>query len=256
MTLDQYAAVFFRDQLRAARARVLANAEDFEGVVQALERLGRFLAPGHGFGLGALADTLSGLAQNSPLARTVPQGRSDYHHEVSALLESVRVARNMAIHEGALARRLAAHSVECALIFEDALEANMKTVGNFMVRNPVEAAAWHPLSFVRQAMLTGSFSYLPVRIPGVQEGAWRLVADASLARALRGAVGQDARARMLGMSLEDAVSQNYLELETPDMAQVDTPIQEVAGKLGSVPILVMSRDGMELVGIVTAFDLL
>lgn len=253
--MERTAAVFFRDQFRDARAKVLANSEDFDGVVQTLERLGRFISSGDGNGLGSLVGPLQDLAQMSPLACSVPLRQPNYHMTISTLLESVRVGRNMAIHEGALARRLAAHSVECALTFEDALEGKMKEIGEFMVRSPVEAASWHPLSFVRQAMLTGSYSYLPVRYPEGEAGTWKLISDVSLARALRSSDHQ-VRAHRLSMSLGDAVSQQLVKLDTPELVPIGAEVEAIASTLRSLPILVVGKDPRELIGIVTAFDLL
>jgi len=44
--------------------------------------------------------------------------------DFTALYESVRKARNAAVHEGALARHLAVHALEMALVLEDALMTN------------------------------------------------------------------------------------------------------------------------------------
>ena len=35
-------------------------------------------------------------------------------------------------------------------------------IADYMVRGPACACMWHPLSFIRQTMLSSSFSFLPV----------------------------------------------------------------------------------------------
>lgn len=250
--MDNLATIHFRDQFRVARARVLEDAEDFDAVVRAMETLGRFL-DGRGRGLYDYRECLGAVARRSPLAVSVPTRQANYHLAFEALFDSVRIGRNMAIHEGAVARRLATHSIECALILEDALVANMTSVGDFMVRSPVVAAPWHPLSFVRQAMLTGSFSFLPVSIPEVDAGAWRLVSDVVLARALRPLATRNDR---LAMPLREAVLHGIVGLDTPKLASADDKVEAVAADLTYVPVLVVGSSPAELLGILTAFDLL
>ena len=54
-------------------------------------------------------------------------------------------------------------------------------ISQFMVRNVVEAKQWHPISYVREQMLTNAFSYLPIRYQDL----WKLIPDYSIARYLR-----------------------------------------------------------------------
>ncbi len=49
--LSEEQRVFFRDQFREARAEALRNAEDFDGLLFALERIGALLNNGDGHGL-------------------------------------------------------------------------------------------------------------------------------------------------------------------------------------------------------------
>jgi len=182
--MEHEVALFFRDQFRAARATVLRDSEAYEAVVLVLERLGRLHLP-QAKGMGPVKGKLSEVAQRSALSRGIPAMWPDFHLTFDALYELVREARNLAVHEGALARHLSSHSLECALVLEDALMANMTTAKDFMVRSPVTASPWQPLSFVRQIMLMNSFSYLPVQVPEDEGGAWHFISDVNLARALR-----------------------------------------------------------------------
>lgn len=159
--LLQEQCVSFRDQFREARTLAQRNAEDFEDLLFALERLGYFLCNGTGKTLREYQDGLVGYAKSrSVLACPPPKGDS-CRIPADILFNLVRDARNDALHQGAFARHLTTHATELAIILEDALMASATLVRDFMVRNPVEAKLWQPLSFIRQTMLANSFSYLP-----------------------------------------------------------------------------------------------
>ena len=163
---------YFLNQLRQARAAVLRDAEAVDALIHVFERLGMFLR--HKIGdLGDYGGVLGGVAGLSPLARQLPK---ECHTPFGKLYNSVRGARNSAMHEGAYARHLASHAVKVALILEDALsngsdksrkltfpnltpEDALMKIGELMVPNPICAEIWQPLSFIRQAMLESSFSY-------------------------------------------------------------------------------------------------
>src|SRR5262245_53896225 len=111
------AAIYFRDQFRQARAAVVRDAEAFESLIHVIERLGMLLS--HEMGdLGKYCGHLKAFAGRSPLARKLPDS---LHTRFSKLYESVRVARNDAMHQGAFARHLTSHAVKLVLILEDAL---------------------------------------------------------------------------------------------------------------------------------------
>jgi hypothetical protein len=95
----------------------------------------------------------------------------------------VQAARNEALHQGASARHLTQHCIELALVLEDALVNDATIVADYMVKAPLCAYSWQPLSFVRQQMLANSFSHLPIRDA---DGKWYLLSDAAVASALRG----------------------------------------------------------------------
>jgi hypothetical protein len=248
----QYAArLHFRDELRRARQQVLLNAEDHISVVQVLESMGRLLA-GYGAGLGKFQSTLVDLASPSGLCDQLPRRWQGYHIPFERLLSSIREARNVAVHEGAVARRLAVHSIECALVLEDALQSDMVTVADFMVRSPVTAERWHPLSFVRQAMLAGSYSFLPVN----SMSGWRLISDASLVGALRSSAGRKERDRRLSLTLQEALDESLLELQEPICAHPTDPVAALAAMALAAPVLVLAPESQNLIGILAAFDLL
>jgi len=209
-SLELEAGWYFLDQLRAARAKVLSRAEAFHAVIHVLERLGSYLAPGQE-GLNQYAPFLAGIASRSPLCHTVPGAWPGYHLSFCALLRHTRYARNAAVHEGAMARHLTAHTIELALVLEDALMENGDTAADFMVRTPVQAYPWQPLSFIRQTMLVNSFSYLPV-LPK-PDGDWAFISDLAFANYLRVVSSNSERGRRLRERLDSALAGGALELE-------------------------------------------
>jgi len=246
---------FFREQLRDARAQVLRDAEGFESIVRVVERLGRFLKP-DGKGLASFFDPLSEIASRSALSVELPTCFPEYHLSFRALFESVRHGRNSAVHEGAAARHLTIHALELAFVLEDALMPATSTISEFMVRGPVIAAPWQPVSFVRHALLGNSFSYLPVMLQRDNSRRWQLISDVAVAAFLRGTDKATERNQRLQTRVEDAVRSGALRLDTPLCVKSDYRVTDLLGQLTSIPALVVGDSPDELIGIVTAFDLL
>jgi hypothetical protein len=182
LTVEPPQNSFFRDQLRSARAVALADAEGFHAVLRVVELIGQQLGKNIS-GLGRYKTMLSGLASASPLATDLPSQWPEYHTEFGALFDEMRQARNDAVHQGAYARTLTDHTVELSIILEDALMTDASKVSQFMVRNVVDAKPWHPVSYVRQQMLSHAFSYLPI----CHADAWKLIPEYAVARLLRNA---------------------------------------------------------------------
>ncbi len=239
-----------RDQLRSARAQVLRDAEAFGAVVQVVERIGR-LAGVDGHGMGDFKAAVVSISNKSSLAMSLPNRHPSFHMQFARLYELVQESRNLAVHDGALARNLTARSIELALVLEDALMHDARIVGEYMIRGPITAEPWQPLSFVRQTMLAHSFSYLPVLM---NDRPWQLVSDHALAAYL----GTSDRRLRLRETLEEA-KDNGLHLVDATAVESARPVQELRPHMGAAPILVTrSGDGhsKDLLGILTAFDLL
>lgn len=156
-TLTPAQSLYFRDQFRRARAVALGDAEAWHGVVVAVEQLAVVIAPGSK-NLHRAAPHVGEIASPSPLASDIPATFRDLHTPFGDLYHLVRTARNNALHEGAFARRLTRHAIELCLILEHALTPMSNRVSDYMVRDPVVAELWHPVSFVRQTMLMNAFS--------------------------------------------------------------------------------------------------
>jgi len=245
------ANISMRDQLREAREYAINDAEGYDQLLFAFERLGCALKKE----IGTLKDyegVILALAGESNLAKRIPKQWRECHTPASHLYDAVRVARNDALHQGAFARHLTAHAIQLEIILEDALMNRATTVGDFMVRNPVCAQMWQPISFIRQQMLANSFSYLPVL---KQDDRWYFVSDLRIAQYLRAKASE--RNERLAQSLSDAATHNNALLNEAKCYPAETAIDEILPDFSAVPILVCRRDEpKDLLGILTVFDLL
>lgn len=251
--IDPEIALHFRDQLRDARALALRDAEAFEDIVFVLERLGAYLHGRMG-DLGKYSDTICSVAAASPMAAEVPSKLPELHSSFKVRYELVRKARNAALHEGALARHLTVNSIELSLVLEEALMNGNLRAGDFMVRNPVCAYPWQPLSFIRQIMLVNSFSCLPVPISEGAETAWRIISDFGVAQYLR-CNGEISMERLV-QKLQQAVNEGGLQLLPAKTCSPDDKVQDVLRLSEGSPSLVLSSGDKQLLGILTSFDLL
>lgn len=120
-------------RLREARALVLRDAESFHEAAMTLERIGQVLCGQMRNGLGGYGGELLKLAT----AEDAPED-----NEARRLFETVKEARNMAVHEGAWARHLSSRLVDFFIILEQAIVEKMKRAEDIMVRQPVVAEPW------------------------------------------------------------------------------------------------------------------
>lgn len=248
LTRDQ--AVSIALEFRAARAISLKDSEAFDEIIFAIERLGAFLTRSKG-NLGKFETAITEIAHDSVLAAKASQANPILHLSFAALYDSVRAGRNDAFHEGAVARQLANHAQELALVIEDALMSRAKAAAEFMVRDPVCAEPWHPLSTIRRTMLLNAFSFLPYGVKGANK--WRLISDAGIATFLNSSSKSERDTRLL-LTLDEALKMGLKDTK-PMFCSPDTTITELASKATFVPYLVLAGKD-RLCGIVTAFDLL
>ncbi len=255
-------ALHFRDEFRKARIIALEDAEGFQEILFALERLGAFLlerTATHGNYEGKIRK----LAELSSLAFNC---NKIWHSNFNTLYKLVRTARNDALHQGAVARHLTESAAKLTLIIEDAIqkEAQLMIVSDYMIRNPVCASLWQPLSFIRQQMLINSFSFLPFED---EKKKWWFISDYGLAKyfnskcncgTLKNRNGKPrciCRENRLAETLVDANSK--LNPLAAEKVYSEDEIEEILTKFNSKPILVFdNRKNHNLVGIVTPFDIL
>ncbi len=255
--MDPEAAVYFLNRLRKARAVALRDAEAFQEIVFVLEGLGFFTTQGGvkgKLGLGPYKDKIEELANQSWLSTNIPGLHRTWHSPFSELYDSVKVARNDAVHQGAFARHLTYHAIQLVLVLEDAFMSELNIVSDYMVREPVCASLWQPISFVRQQMLANSFSYLPVQLTETQSGDWHLIGDYHVAKYLRSAKSNNERNKRLAKTVNDAIKAE-LEIEAATCVQATTAVKDVISTFQGKPLLVLDKHNL-LVGILTSFDLL
>jgi hypothetical protein len=252
--LSPETARYFRDQFRSARAAALLDAEGFQGILFALERLGCFLT-GAVSTLSKYQSAITQLANQSPLAKRVPKQCSTWHIPFSTLYEQVMIARNDALHQGAYARTLTINAVYLALVLEDALMNGSTAIHHFMVRDVTVAFPWQPVSFIRQTMLEKAFSYLPIHL---ESDGWHTISDFAIAQYLRAPYQHDEhRADRLAKMLDKVLEEEKLMLDSAVVCEPNSAIDTALEKSGGRPVLVTAPDAPDhLLGILTPFDLM
>jgi predicted transcriptional regulator len=257
---NRQAAIFFTSQLRKARLATLADAEAFDEIIHVLEKLGSYLTReaqrdvGCSSNLGQYEDALGELASHSGMADDVPSEFRSILTPFKTLFQSVRVARNDAMHQGAFARHLARHAVQLAIILEDALAGHSNfVVTDFMIRNVVYAELWQPIGFIRQQMLENSFTCLPVLATSDADRGWQVVSDIDLAAFLRQETRSKDRVKLLAHTLQEA----KVNLRSAKFVDEKTSLDEALELLKTNSIvLVAGPSERGLLGILTAFDLM
>jgi CBS domain-containing protein len=240
----------FRDEIRSARISAFEDAENFHGIVVALESLGAFCLGGRKNGFGNYETPLGQLAADSVLFEEAPKA-SDLHLSFADLFRIVREGRNDAVHEGVYARNLADHAVQLALIIEDALSMSADQVKHFMVRGVITAEEFHPLSFARQQMIQHSFSFLPL----YRNNTWCFLSDRELAIYLR-TTSVDRKERLCE-TVGQSVGEGHIKLIVATCVHPEDHLDQMLDKLRTEPLLVVARAvPSQLLGIVTTFDLL
>ncbi len=260
--LNRETAIFFANELRNARLAALADAQAFDKVIQAVERLGSYIT-GKQKSLGVYCEALVCLSEKSSLAEEIPKRFRDLLTPFNELYESVRIARNDALHQGAFARHLTNHTINLAIVLEDALSHCMEAqVSDFMVRNPVWAELWQPVAFVRQLMLANSYSYMPVLEADekLTEGnEWSIISDVAIANYLGPARNGETRRNRLVKTLADARTDDLKVQKPVKTFEEKTTLKEALDHLEKEEakvLLVRGPNRGSLLGILTAFDLL
>lgn len=232
-------------RLREARALVLRDAESFHEAATALERVGQVLCGEVKRGLGAYGNELLELAVNASALES---------DQTVRLFETVREARNMAVHEGAWARHLNSRLVDFLLILEQAVMDKMKCASDIMVRQPVTAETWHLIAHVRQAMLANSFSSLPVFV----NNRWHIVTDLMVMRFLREAANKEDWNNRLSTRLEIAIQDGRIAPLAAKCLPPETKLAAVCTAMDNGVVLITEDNAgaSRLVGLLTSFDLL
>ena len=244
------AFVEYRNEIRKARHAVTEEGAGYEIIVQAVERLGAYLwnpkQKNRGFGnLGKYKEVLRDL---------VPT-------DFDRVYERVRIGRNAGVHQGAEARPLIQNAVELAIMLEDGLReaSKMNKAREVMASPVVRAYTWEPVAQTWQKMLAGSYSALPLWRQKSEkcEGGWSVMTADAIVKWLQQAPCNTCRKEREKMQLADAMAMEK-RLEAPKACET-RPEEEIVlpagGWTGGV-LLVTHGDQHDLIGVVTAFDLL
>lgn len=251
-TLTQCERLFYRDRLREARYSALADAEGFAEICFAIEALGMRLL-GAEATLNNYEPKIRNLAISAPTLSELPKYFPELFTRFAALYDTVRRARNDAMHTGAYARHATSTAIELCIGLEEAImkgSNQMSTVADFMVKTPVCVEPWQPVAHARQIMLTHSFSFLPVL-----HGNWKLLSDISLAKFLR---GHSDRKTALALSIEIAAAQglhliDVLPVKTTD--ELSVLLEKGLTQFSPILWLVIGKDN-SLAGVLSPFELM
>ena len=242
------AFVKYRDEIRKARHAVTEEGAGYEVIVQAVERLGAYLwnPKKKGFGdLGKYKEALKDL----------------FFTDFDQVYERVRIGRNAGVHQGAEARPLVQNAVELAIMLEYALreKSKMNKAREIMASPVVRTYTWEPVAQARQKMLAESYSALPLWRKGCEGGVgdWSVITADAIVEWLQEAPDKTCRTEREKMQLVEAIG-NGKGLKTTK-ACTTGPEEEIKlpkdGWCGGV-LLVTNGEQRDLIGVVTAFDLL
>ena len=244
---------YYRDKLRNARYEALANSEGFLSICFVLEDLG-IRQVGIQKSIGGYQQAITRLVPRK--SRKVEARYQHLFSPFSVLYETVRNARNDAMHTGSYARHVTARAIELCIILEDSLMSSVdfldKPVLNYMVRDPTVLDELQPVARARQLMLTHSFSNIPV----FTSGSWHLLSDISLSKYITNT--SIARELLLGYSIKEAFNLPEGRLKLQEIAARDrnTKVRDLLNGTAENASLWVIAEGPNILGIITPFELM
>lgn len=245
----------FRDRLRAARYAALADAEGFHEVCYAVEALGMRLH-GSESTIYGYWPSLGELARFSPLFASLPIQFPAFFTRFDALYETLRRARNDAMHSGSYARHATTAAVELCIGLEEALmnAADAKsTVADYMVKAPVSVEHWQPIAHARQLMLAHSFSFLPI----FHGGRWKLLSELAVVRYLhpmKRVHKEAALAQSISVAVDNGLTLLTAKKVKPTHSVSALIASSVARPTPTLWLVVESRN--RLTGVLSPFELM
>jgi len=246
--------LYYRDRLRAARYAALADAEGFGEICFAVEALGLHLL-GKEADMGKYEARIRHLSTDSIVLSDLSTQFSCYFKRFDALYETVRLARNDAMHTGVYARHATSAAIELCIGLEEALmnkqDLLRETVADFMVKAPVALESWQPVAHARQLMLMHSFSFLPV----LMEKEWKLVSEVSMAKYLNSDLSKK---KLLATTIAAASTQGLILIDA-QVIQSSAAVSEILANInvGVSPTLwLVVDDHDKLAGVLSPFELM
>ena len=254
------AARALRGDLKGALTGFANGRGSVEALLHEVERIAKYVTGNPQIALGWATEAMTSLVMSHVPARLVDTGLPGV--EWDDLYERVVSGRNDIAHTGTEAaltgtRVAALATVLLGALLELAKENEMTTMKDVMVSNPMCAHDWQTLADLRRTMLVNDYSALPLRDGGTDEEKWGCVRAEELAAFL---TRENGPAR--GCTLADALSGEWgsrLQVYPADAVKEDEPLGRLLdGAEPRLPVVVTRNVGTrrEMVGIVTAFDLL
>ncbi|MEN9984103.1 MAG: hypothetical protein RI918_2072 [Pseudomonadota bacterium] len=247
--------IYLRDILRAARYAALADAEGFHEVCYAIESLGMRLHGSEGT-LYTYWTSVRGLAQHSPVFGELPNRYPELFTRFDALYETLRRARNDAMHSGSYARHAATAAVELCIGLEESLmnAAKAKTkVADYMVKTPVLIEDWQPVAHARHLMLMHSYSFIPYK----HNHEWMLLSELAVVGFLQ-PLNRDNKAKALAKTIREAVSDGLVLLPAVKVFPSDS-VAELVSRSNARPtptLWLVVNDADCLKGVLSPFELM
>ena len=228
---------------------------DLAGLFNQIERIAQYLKGSPHADLAKAKGALKSFVAQSTSARSCETGLPGMSFD--RLYEGVRKARNDLAHTGTEAALAGRNAGALAVVLMGALAMAARgkeglAVEDVMVSNPTCAQTWQTLADVRRTMLVNDYSVLPIS-DGAQANQWRCVEAKRLAAYLLDPKNRGDREKLeLGAAL--GCRTPLPTLDTPAVL----PCTLVERAMEELPAIVVRPVGnkREIVGIVTAFDLL
>ncbi len=247
--------IYLRDLLRSARYAALADAEGFHEVCYAIESLGMRLRGEKG-DLGKYQCCIKKLAKSSSVFEDLPNDYPNFFTHFDALYDTLRRARNDAMHTGSYARHAATAAVELCIGLEESLmnaTETKKSVADYMVKSPVSIEKWQPVAHARQLMLMHSYSFLPYED---KDGKWKLLSELAVVGFLHKSEGGKKKA--LAQCISDAVIDGLKLLDAELVERTDS-ISEIISRTSAQPtptLWLVIGDENRLAGVLSPFELM
>ena len=245
------AFVEYRNEIRKARHAVIEEGAGYEVIVQTVERLGAYLwNPKKRKGSGSLGEYKE-ILRDEVLRDLVPTN-------FDRVYERVRIGRNAGVHQGAEARPLIQNAVELAIMLEDGLRevSKMNRAREVMASPVVRAYTWEPVAQTRQKMLAGSYSALPLwrKVSEGCEGGWSVITADAIVKWLQ-QPSDICRKKKEKLQLAEAIGKGLKTTKACETGPEEEIVLPDDGWPGGV-LLVAHGEQHDLIGVVTAFDLL
>lgn len=248
---EQAVRRYFRALLADARAGALADAEAAEGVIFAIEALGRHLS--------RRAESLE--VTGPALVDYVKVENPAVGDRFRRMLELMRYGRNDRMHKGFAARNLARDAIRVSLVLEETMRVKWPemTAGDVMTGFPVVVACWMSFSQVRDLLIENAYSQVPIKLGDV----WYVITERKLAGLVQAVRRKGASVDLRVMLLSDRIpeclglgSGSIAEALTEPavMATQSTPVVELCVSSGCVLVYGEGAE-KELAGIITPMDI-